>query len=508
MLAETSREAAKRFGETPAFVAAGGGWSVSYADLDRLSNEVAAGLARRGVGPGDVVALVLPSIPEYPVAYVALAKLGAITAGVNVRLTPGERAAVLATAEPVLVLTTEDLAAEDEHSSWDLEVVEPAARPDDVLASLRVTDEPPPWPGGDDHPVALVFTSGTTGAPKGAMFCNRQLRAITAIDIGDGWGGGGASVAGTALAHLGFMTKLPGNLRRGSTQHFLQPWRAEEALRLTVAHRMRAVAGVPTQIALMLRLPDLDRHDLSGVQAVVMGGGPATPALIREARERFGAVVLTRYSCTEAGIGIGTAPTDPPEDAEDTVGRPLPGVDLAVLDSDDQPVAAGEVGAVCLRSPAVMTCYWRDPDATSAAFTADGFVRTGDLGFLDDRGRLHLAGRSSERYVRGGYNVHPFEVESVLASHPGVAAVVVVPRPDPVMGEVGVAVVVARSDADAALDVPTLADLRAYAEPRLAHHKLPEDLLLVDALPLTAMEKVDRRALAARAVGQITPRAR
>jgi acyl-CoA synthetase (AMP-forming)/AMP-acid ligase II len=170
----------------------------------------------------------------------------------------------------------------------------------------------------------------------------------------------------------------------------------------------------------------------------------------------------------------------------------LAGVELALLDDDDRPVPEGEVGAVCLRSPAVMSGYWHDIAATKAAFTADGYVRTGDIGWRDERGRLHLAGRTKEMYVRGGYNVYPLEVENVLASHAGVAAVAVVARPDPVMGEKGVAVVVPRD----AVHVPDLAELRAFAAPRLAGYKLPEDLVVMNELPLTAMEKVDRRVLA------------
>jgi acyl-CoA synthetase (AMP-forming)/AMP-acid ligase II len=174
------------------------------------------------------------------------------------------------------------------------------------------------------------------------------------------------------------------------------------------------------------------------------------------------------------------------------VGRPHAAVELRVLDGDDRAVPDGEVGAVCLRSPAVMSAYWRDPDGTAAAFTADGFVRTGDLGWLDDRGRLRLVGRTKEMYVRGGYNVYPVEVEACLSTHPAVAAVAVVPRHDPVMGEVGVAVVVPADPGRA----PTLEALRAYGADRLARYKLPEDVRVVDALPLTSMDKVDRRALA------------
>ena len=166
-----------------------------------------------------------------------------------------------------------------------------------------------------------------------------------------------------------------------------------------------------------------------------------------------------------------------------------------MLDGDDRPgrPRRATVGEVCLRSPAVMSGYWRDPEQTAAAFTPDGFVRTGDLGWIDDRGRLRLVGRSKEMYVRGGYNVYPVEVESVLSTHPDVAAIAIVPRPDDVMGEIGVAVVVAHDPRRA----PTLAELRAFAGPRVAAYKLPEALIVRADLPLTAGEKIDRRALVA-----------
>lgn len=475
MLAETIAEAAERFGDRTAFVTEAG-WSLTYGDLDRVSSEVAAGLARRGLAEGDVVAITGPPGPEYVLAYCAAAKVGAIAAGVNERLSARERDAVLAIAAPELVVET----ALPEHL-------------DAALADLRVAGGTvPPLRADPGRPVAIVFTSGTTGTPKGALYCNRQLACITATDVGDAWGAGGRSSTGTSFAHLGFMTKLPGNLRRGGTQFVMARWRARDALALTEREELTTVAGVPTQLALMLRDADFDRYDLSHVRFVVTGGGPVTPGLAAEVRRRFGAQLATRYSCTEAGIGLGTAFDDPEEDAVVSVGRPHAIVQLAVFDGDDRPVAPGEVGQVCLRSPAVMSGYWRDPDATRAAFTPDGFVRTGDLGWVDDRGRLRLVGRTTEMYVRGGYNVYPVEVEGVLSAHPDVAAVAVVPRPDPVMGEVATAVVVARPGATA----PTSDALREFARASLAAYKLPEHVFVVDALPLTAAEKVDRRALA------------
>lgn len=491
MLPATAREAARRFGDVPAYVTPSG-WSITYRDLDRVSDELAVGFSRRGVREGDVVALVLPPGVEYLVAYVAAAKLGAITAGVNDRLSPVERDTVLRTAGPRVVIAGHGLAP-DGAAGVDVVETDDAPSLDALLRDVRIAGSPAELPPDPERPVAIIFTSGTTGLPKGALYGNRQLAFITHNDVGDAWGAGGRGFTGTSFAHLGFMTKLPGNLRRGGTNFVLRRWRAADALRLVSEQRMTTVAGVPAQLALMLRQPDFDAYDLDSVRFLIAGGGPITPGLAEEARARFHAALATRYSCTEAGIGLGTAFDDPEEDAVVSVGRPHAAVDLVLLDDDDRPVARGEVGQVCLRSPAVMTGYWRDPDATAAAFTRDGHVRTGDLGWLDDRGRLHLVGRSKEMYVRGGYNVYPVEVEGVLSTHPNVAAVAVVPRPDPVMGEVGVACVVARDGAAP----PTLAELRDFATGRLATYKLPEALHVLDALPLTAMEKVDRRALAA-----------
>jgi acyl-CoA synthetase (AMP-forming)/AMP-acid ligase II len=473
----TIAQAARRFADRTAYVTPRG-WALTYADVDRISDEVAVGLAARGVGAGDVVGLVLPAGPEYLLTYAAATKLGAITAGVNDRLSERERDAILAVAGPRVVVTADE--------------APPAESTETVLAALRVAGATPPGlPSDAERPVAIIFTSGTTGLPKGALYCNRQLAFITKTDVGEKWDGGGRSFSGTSFAHLGFMTKLAGSLRRGGTTFIMERWRARPALDLLAREHMTTVAGVPTQIALMLRDPQFDDFDLSSVQYIIAGGGPITPGLAEEARRRFGARLATRYSCTEAGIGLGTAFDDPDEDAIISVGRPHASVDVSLRDGDGERVSGNDIGEVCLRSPAVMSGYWRDPEHTRAAFTDDGFVRTGDLGWVDDLGRLRLVGRSKEMYVRGGYNVYPVEIESVLSTHPDVAAIAVVPRPDDVMGEIGVAAVVPRDTSRP----PSLADLRAFAAPHIAAYKLPEAVQIVDALPLTVGEKVDRRAL-------------
>jgi acyl-CoA synthetase (AMP-forming)/AMP-acid ligase II len=342
--------------------------------------------------------------------------------------------------------------------------------------------------------VTIVFTSGTTGEPKGAVFRNRELAAITMFDSGGNWGtkgGGQPMLSSTEMCHVGFMTKLPWYLRAGSRIHLLRKWRAEDALRTISEQKMASVGGIGAQIALMLRLPNFDDYDVSSVKAIIVGGGPSPAPLIEEARRRFGAAYSVRYSSTESGgVGTLTAFDAPDEETLYTVGRPRDGIDLVIRDEGGNPVPDGEVGEVTLRSPAMMALYWRDPDATAAALR-DGWLYTQDLGSIDERGCLRLAGRSKEMFIRGGYNVYPLEVEAVLSGHPKVGHVAVIPRPDDVMGEIGVAVVVPHSGADA----PSLDELRAFAAGKLAPYKLPEALRVVDELPYTGMQKIDRRRL-------------
>jgi acyl-CoA synthetase (AMP-forming)/AMP-acid ligase II len=454
LLPDSITGAAERFGDRAALITPER--TVTFAELDELSTRAAAAMASGGVHEDSVAALTMPSGIDYVVAYLALAKLGAITAGVNPRLSSDERAHVLARLGPDVVIDRLTFSSSGV----------PALEPD------------------PDRIVTVVFTSGTSGEPKGAVFTNRQLEAITRIDAGglDVWGTGGPLLGGTQFCHIGFMTKLQWYLRLGCTLLVQERWRPDVALRLIAQHRMRSVGGVAAQIALVLQQPDFDSFDLSSVETIIVGGGPSPPELVREARRRFGAAYSIRYSSTESGgVGTATAFDAPDEEALYTVGRPRPGVEVRLDDG----------GELLLRSPAAMIGYWRDPERTAAALDRDGWLHTSDLAELDDTGCLRIVGRTNDMYIRGGYNVHPLEVESVLMEHPAVQAVAISPRSDAVMGEVGVAVVVP-ADADAP---PTVDDLRAFATGRLAGYKLPEAIHIVDALPITSMEKLDRAAL-------------
>jgi len=290
------------------------------------------------------------------------------------------------------------------------------------------------------------------------------------------------------------------------------PWKAADAVRIMAEERITVAQGVPTQWALVMAHPDLDAADVSALRVAGTGASRAPAELVAAMRTRLGVPVVVRYTSTEASLGTGTVPGDPDELVAVSVGRPVPGVALAVVDDDGAPVGTGEVGRVRLRSAAVMLGYWGGPPtgpgaggvvydeaATRAVLGDDGWLTTGDFGRLDEGGNLHLVGRANELYIRGGYNVYPAEVEAALGAHPAVAQAAVVGAPDPVLGEIGVAFVVPEAGAEAA-DAGALGDeLRAHARASLADYKAPDWVVVVEALPLTPMMKVDKRTLADRA---------
>ena len=494
MLTETIERAAREFGPRPAFVTPSGG-SLSFEQLELAGREAAAGLRERGLGEGSVVGLVLPSDVDYVAIYLGAARIGAVTAGINPLLTQAEVTRCLDTLDADLLVADPGLARLVEPGSAPrIEILDPgpgaASAGGSIRSTSRGSQQLAAADDDDERPVCICFTSGSTGAPKPVWFANRQLRAVARIDAGSAWGGG-HGISSTHFAHVGFMTKLPWMLACGRTTHLLERWSAAAALELVARHRMAAVNGVAPQIALMVR-HELSRElDFSAVRAVVAGGGPSSPELVRAARERFGAPYSIRYSSTESGgVGLATALDADDEEACHSVGRPRDGVEAEIRDADGIPLDAGETGELWLRSPAVMSGYWRDPDGSAVALV-DGWLRTGDLATVDGRGLYRLSGRTDEMYIRGGYNVYPIEVEAVLDTHPDVAEAIVVGRPDPVMGETGLAVIVPRDGADP----PTLEELRAFCSSSLSRHKLPEALEVVDALPRNPSGKIDRRRL-------------
>ena len=464
-----------------------------------------------GVEKGDVVCLLLPSCIDYAVLYGALLRLGAITSGINPRMGPSEVASIVERTAPVLVVLDE--ASRDLVGAVTSEIIER----DTVIAEGATNRSTPRWPALFGHdPVAVVWTSGTTGAPKGAVFDHANLAAVAkGTDVlsqpGD------RRLSPLPFAHVGYMTRAWDEIANGVTTVITPtPWRAADAVHIIGTERITVAQGVPTQWALMLEQPELDELDLASLRVRGTGAARMPATQVARLRERLGVPVVVRYTSTETSLGTGTTLSSTDDEVATTVGQPVPGVEIKIVDDDANRVEVATVGRVLLRSDAAMRGYWGrgpgrgrrcadliDAEATAAVISEDGWVRTGDFGFLDERGNLCLSGRAHERYIRGGYNVYPAEVEETLSGHPAIERVAVVGAPDPVLGEIGVAIVVARPGHRVALE-----ELRAYAKDRLSDYKAPDAVVVVDEIPLTPMMKVDPRQLGLLAAGAVAERER
>ena len=488
MLPSVIKSVSATHGENVAYVSPDGK-EITYKQLDVISDEMAVWLTNEGVLEGSVVGLSLPSCIEYIVSYLALAKVGAITAGINPRFTSLERSKTLSTLNPNLVITAKghDGGVGDQYRKTTIKLNET-----EFIRSQRVTGGSPELLEDDDErPVCICFTSGSSGSPKGALFTNRQLRAISELDAGGSWGGGGHRYASTEFAHVGVMTKLPWLLATAGTTHLIHKWNAREILQLIHEYKMSSVSAIAPQVALMLKQDGIEDLDFSSVKAIVTGGAYASVNLIKKGREIFGAPWSVRYSSTESGgIGLGTSLTADDYEALHTIGRPREGVKAKICDSSGSELSNGEVGEIWISSPAVMSCYWNDPEETAKVFDQQ-WLKTGDLAYQTPEGYFILAGRTTEMYIRGGYNVYPLEVEGIFSEYPSIAEVVIIPRPDDIMGEIGVAVIVLEDGCSPI----TIDDLRSFGAEKLAAYKLPEKVIHVESIPRNTTDKIDRRKL-------------
>ncbi len=441
--------------------------------------------------PGDVVAFSMVSCIDYAVSYAACTRLGAVATGINTRLGPGEVAAILQRCEPVALL----------HEAATFTIPSDAPTPPVMMTRAEVARA---WQAGSafpdrprrepDDPVCIVWTSGTTGLPKGAWFDHRALEASARLsDILSVYHD--VRLMPVPFAHAGYMNKLWDQVEFViNCVLTATPWTAESMLEQMITEHATMGWGVPTQWSKLVDLPQLADADLSALRLCSTGSAPVAPELAEKMRTRLGCPIVVRYACTESSSITGTRPDDPPEVLLHTVGRPQEGIELKLVDDAGLEVPPGEVGVVTLRSPCSMRGYWNDPEKTAETLSSDGWITTSDLGLLDADGNLVLRGRTSEMYIRGGYNIHPLEVERVLSDHPLVGRIAVVGVPAPVIGEIGVAFV---EPADAA-HPPTIEDLRAFSRERLADYKAPDQVEIVAELPMTSMLKIDKRALAAR----------
>ncbi len=485
---------------------------LTYADTRAQSLALAQQLqGSLGVRPGDRVAIAMRNLPEFVVSFWGAALVGAIVVPLNSWWQGPELTYALRDAGVVVAFVDGER----------YERVLADGRPDDLqLVTVRTSGSDIPYDelvGGapldesaiarlePDSPVTLLYTSGTTGRPKGALGTNRNA-------IANLWNMAFAnareavlaerepappvqptSLAAGPLFHIGGVASIIGGPMGGSKLVLMRKWDVDEGVRLAVREEVTNLGGVPTVARQILEYPGVEDLDLR-VRGVPMGGAAVPPDLPKRALQVYGDVqILNGYGSTETTSAVVINVGVEFEAHPDSVGRPNLTADLRVIDPDDGRVlGTGEIGELCFRSPQVVDGYWNDEDATRASFV-DGWFHTGDLGYVDDDGFVYVVDRLKDVIIRGGENVYCAEVEAVLQEHPDVASVAVVGLKEPVMGERVCAVVVPRAGADL-----RLGDLREFASSRLAGFKCPEALHLIDELPKTATEKVAKPELRAR----------
>jgi fatty-acyl-CoA synthase len=420
----------------------------TYAELDTRSEELAAGF-----GHGDRIATLTASSAEHVATFFACAKAGAILLPLSWRLSPHELAFQLDDAEPSLLLATDELAdLADEAVS--LASVSPARQPG---PSTTVLLGPAP-----EDPLLLIYTSGTTGRPKGALLTHANcFWTNLSFDLATGVRPEDVVLQVLPQFHVGgWNVQALLAWWKGATVVLEREFEPARALRLIEEKRVTTMMGVPATYLFMASDPSFEAADLASLRLAVVGGAPMPQALL-ETWQRRGVELVEGYGLTEAAPNVLYA------------GKPYPHVDVSL--SDD--------GELLVEGPNVFPGYWRNPDATAEAFTADGKLRTGDIAERDDEGNYRIKGRLKELVISGGENVYPAEVEAVLQEHPAVVEAAVVGRPDERWGEVCVAFVVVRGHA-------TEAQLIEHCRERLARFKVPKAVRFVESLPRSGMNKV------------------
>ncbi|MGD0068091.1 MAG: long-chain fatty acid--CoA ligase [Streptosporangiaceae bacterium] len=518
ILSETAQSSPGR----PVAVFTGG--QLTYRELDQASDRLAATLAGVGVKPGDPVALQLPNIPQFLISYFGILKAGGVVVPLNVMLRAPEVAFHLGDSGARILITWEGVLAEAVKGAQ-------AAGLDQIYA-VGHAQQPSQGPEGPGEPTdgiipferlldaevahftmatreptdtaVIVYTSGTTGRPKGAELTHMQLYMNADIpgrlfevrpdDV---------VITVLPLFHVfGLSSILDICVRFGCTMSLIPRFTPEAVLTAIQRDRATIFEGVPTMFADLLSHPDLDSYDLSSLR-IALSGGASIPAPVFDAfEERFGLVILEGYGMTETASTI-TFNISTDERRAYSVGKPIWGTQTQVWGPGGQPLPAGpeHVGEIVTRGLHVMKGYLHNPEATAEAFTCD-WLHTGDLGYFDEDGFLFIVSRKKELIIRGGYNVYPSEIENVLRAHPAVAEAAVVGIPDTRLGEEVMAVVIRRPAMDLLesdlLEADLLeAELLAYCRERLAAYKCPRVFQFRAALPKNSLGKVLKDELTA-----------
>jgi acyl-CoA synthetase (AMP-forming)/AMP-acid ligase II len=466
---------------------------ISFAELAVLTRRAAAVCIDHGVQPGDRVGIWAPNTVDWVVAALGALSAGAALVPLNTRFKGEEAAWILDRSRAAMTFVSPPFLGNDypamlgdranvvvlDGTLWRAEPsAETAAEVDRRLAAIRPDDT------GD-----VIFTSGTTGRPKGVVTTHAQT-----IRVFDTW----AEVVGLRASDrylvvnpffhtFGYKAGIIACLLRGATIVPQPVFDVPVVLDLIERERITVLPGPPTLYQSILDAPDRPSRDLGSLRLIVTGAAVVPVVLIERLRDELSVeTVLTAYGLTEAtGTATMCRRGDDPETIATTSGRAIPDTEVQVVTPDGAPVPTGEPGEVVVRGYNVMAGYFEDPEATAAAIDADGWLHTGDIGVLDARGNLRITDRLKDMYVVGGFNAYPAEIEQMLATHPGIAESAVVGVPDERLGEVGQAFVVARSGIE--LDP---AEIVAWCRERMANYKAPRTVVVVDVLPRNASGKV------------------
>lgn len=472
-----------------------------YAALDALTDRVAASLVRDGLKPGDRLLFLGRNSDAIPILALGANKAGIVPIPLNWRLAPAEIAALATDAGARMIFF------EPEFTKAVAALVQscPAIisrHADELLGEsgwLAAADVRF-HPQDDPRAVAIqVYTSGTTGRPKGVMLSHRSLLGINTLRSSvawDRWNVDDVTLAATPLGHIGAYGMLARALFFGGAAIIHPAFTVEGTLDAIERDGVSKLALVPTAIKMILDHPHARSIDYSRIDTIIYGSAPITLPLLREAISVFRCRFAQSYGMSETS---GTTVALPPEDHDPAgnhrmtgAGTALPGTQLIVTDSEGKPLPNGEVGEIRIRSVANMVGYWNQPEETARTLRPGNWIRTGDAGFLDEEGYLFVRGRMKEMIITGAENVYPAEVEQVIATHPDVAEVAVIGLPDAHWGEAVTAVIALRPGA-----AQDAAAIKQWTRSRLAGYKTPKAVRFLASLPLNTLGKVDKRALCA-----------
>ncbi len=496
--------AASEFGAEEAVVDGDTRWT--FEELYEESQMVASALLARGVAPGDRVALWSPNSARWIAASFGVYLAGAVLVPVNTRFKGLEAAHVLGRSGVRLLLASTD--------SVGVDLIELLGDIDELpaLQEVVVTEGPTrsrtvSWsefaaagstPRPNEFPPVLpedmsdiIFTSGTTGAPKGAMLHHgASVRTYEAWSDAVGLMRGDRYLCVYPFFHTaGLKSAILACVLQGATLLPHPVFDGGVVMKRVVEERITVLPGPPTVFQSILEHPDRSLYDLSTLRLSVTGAATVPVEVIRRMRADLHiGTVVTGYGLTETTGTVSMCRyDDPPEVIAETVGKPLSGVAVRIVDDEGSPLAAGQAGEILVKGYNVMSGYFDDPFGTDAAFDGDGYFRTGDIGFIGDDGNIRITDRKKDMFIVGGFNAYPAEIEGILLTHPAVAQVAVVGVPDSRLGEVGRAYVVLRSGT--AVD---RASIISWCRGLMANFKVPREIRFVDELPLTASGKVQR----------------